>query len=64
MHYFGDSFVTLGQNMDFNEYWCPSSGADNPQISYTLWLTWLELEKTLKLSSRSQSNFRSKVTPK
>ena len=64
MHYFGDSFVTLGQNVDFKKYWCPSSDAGYPQIGCTLWLKWLELEKTLKLSSRSQSNFQSKVTPK
>ena len=48
MHYFGENFVTLGRNMDFNEYWCPSSDASYPQIGCTLWLIWLELEnKTL-----------------
>ena len=36
MHYFGDNFVTLGQNMDLNEYWCPSSDAGYPRISCTL----------------------------
>ena len=27
MHDFGDNFVTLGQNMDINEYCCPNSDA-------------------------------------
>ena len=63
MHY---SFVTLGQNMDLDEYWCPSSDADYPQIGCTLsiMINMITVEKTLKLSSRSQSNFQSKVTPK
>ena len=47
MHYIGDNFVTLGQNMDFNEYWLPGSDAGYPQIGCTLWLILLELEKKL-----------------
>ena len=64
MHYFGDNFVTLGQNTDLNEYWFPGSDAGYPQIGFTLWLIWLELEKSWKFSSRSRSNFQSKVKQK
>ena len=66
MHYFGENFVTLGQNMDFNEYWCPSSDAAQVTLKLAAHYDWYDWswKKTLKLSSRSQGNFQSKVTPK
>ena len=64
MHYFGDNFVTLEVDMDFNEYWYSSSVASDSQIDYRLLLKCLELEWTWKFSSRAQSNFQCKVTPK
>ena len=37
MLYFGDNCVTLGRNIDFNEYWCSSSVIGNSQIDCRLW---------------------------